>query len=126
MFKKKKIKLFDLQLFAVFFPRLGKLGGRKRLHFLKRVVRWNLQKHRYIEEDIQLEYLNFPVHKLQLEIGFIQNLSIKNGLCNGMRLQIVNHFISGKMMTGEVAVFHLERVLQADYTAHKTICYHYK
>lgn len=84
-----------------------------------------LQKPINIEEDIQLEYqiaylnvFNFPVHKLQLQIGSV------------MRLQIVKlhkHFIRGKIMTGEVALINLERVIQAD--AQKTIsciCYYYK
>uniref|UniRef100_A0AAF5DM37 ATP-dependent DNA helicase n=1 Tax=Strongyloides stercoralis TaxID=6248 RepID=A0AAF5DM37_STRER len=69
------------------------------------------------DEDIQLEYqveyLNslsfngFPVHKLKLKIGstvmLLRNLSIKDGLCNGTRLQIVKlykHLIAGKFITG--------------------------
>ncbi|XKL63435.1 hypothetical protein PGB90_005799 [Kerria lacca] len=80
-------------------------------------------KHRGIDqtdEDIelqyQIEYLNslnfpgFPVHELKLKVGsivmLIRNLSIRDGLCNGTRLQVdklYKHLICGKIITGDNA-----------------------
>lgn len=69
-----------------------------------------------VQSEYQIEYLNslnfpgFPGHKLHLKVGsvvmFIRNLSIKYGLCNGTRLQMVKlheHLIAGKIMTGDHA-----------------------
>lgn len=93
---------------------LDKLDGNKKVYVsIDRLDEKNTVPNMSNSNYIPLEFLNslipngLPLHKLELIIGAIvillRNLNVKEGLCNGTRMQIIslrNYVIEAKILSG--------------------------